>query len=44
MIALDIRDKAIAALQEAIDLAHVLELRDEQRLREQLEQWKTGGT
>ncbi len=38
------RDKAIAALQEAVELAHALELRDEQLLREQLEQWKTGGT
>lgn len=38
------RDKAIAALQEAIDIAHALELRDEQRLREQLETWKAGGT
>lgn len=38
------RDKAIAALEEAVDLAHALELRDEQRLREQLDRWKTGGT
>jgi tetratricopeptide (TPR) repeat protein len=38
------RDKAITALQDAIDIAHALELRDEPRLREQLEQWKKGGT
>lgn len=37
------RDLAISALQEAIDLAHVLELREEQRLRQDLEKWKSGG-
>lgn len=36
------RDKALLALQEAIDLAHVLELRDEKLLREELERWKRG--
>ena len=38
------REKAIAALQEAVDIAHVLELREEQELRTELENWKTGGT
>ncbi|MEW6252610.1 MAG: tetratricopeptide repeat protein [Planctomycetota bacterium] len=39
------RDKAVAALQEAIDVAHALELKnEEQRLREQLDEWQaTGG-
>ena len=34
------RDAALRALKEAIDIAHVLELRDEQRLQEQLDSWK----
>ena len=38
------RDKAITVLQDAVDLAHALELRDESRLRDQLDQWKKGGT
>ena len=38
------REKAITALQEALDIAHALELREEPRLREQLEAWKAGGT
>jgi tetratricopeptide (TPR) repeat protein len=38
------RDKAIAALEEAIDLAHVLELRNEKELRAELDGWKQGGT
>jgi tetratricopeptide (TPR) repeat protein/TolB-like protein len=38
------RDKAITALQEAIDIAHVLELREERTLRTQLENLKTGET
>ncbi|MBP7746237.1 MAG: tetratricopeptide repeat protein [Phycisphaerae bacterium] len=38
------RDKAIAALQEAIDIAHVLELREEQDLRTELHKWQDGGT
>jgi tetratricopeptide (TPR) repeat protein len=36
------REKAISALQDAIDIAHVLELRDEAALRSQLEQWTQG--
>ncbi len=37
------RDNALAALQEALDVAHALELRGEEaRLREQLEQWRAG--
>jgi tetratricopeptide (TPR) repeat protein/TolB-like protein len=38
------REKAIVALQEAIDIAHVLELREEKELRIKLETWKSGGT
>jgi tetratricopeptide (TPR) repeat protein len=38
------REKAIAALQEAIDIAHVLELREEKDLRAELEIWKANGT
>ena len=38
------REKAIAALQEAIDIAHVLELREEQELRIELAGWQAGGT
>jgi tetratricopeptide (TPR) repeat protein len=38
------RELAIGTLQQAIDLAHVLELREEKRLREELETWKQGGT
>jgi tetratricopeptide (TPR) repeat protein len=34
------REKAIAALQEAIDIAHVLALREESALRAELERWK----
>jgi tetratricopeptide (TPR) repeat protein len=34
------RDKAIAALQDAIDIAHVLGLREESSLRSQLEEWE----
>ncbi len=37
------RAEAIVALQDAIDLAHALELRDEQDLRKDLERWKSGG-
>lgn len=36
------RDKAILALQEAVDLAHVLELREEKQLREELERLRRG--
>ena len=38
------REKAIAALEEAIDLAHVLELRNEKEMRAELDGWKQGGT
>ncbi len=38
------REKALVALQEAIDIAHVLELREEQELRAELERWRAGGT
>jgi tetratricopeptide (TPR) repeat protein len=34
------RGKAIAALQEAVDVAHVLEMREEGALRSQLNEWK----
>ncbi|MBU0639027.1 MAG: tetratricopeptide repeat protein [Planctomycetes bacterium] len=34
------RDQAILALQEAIDIAHVLELRVEEDLRTQLDEWQ----
>ena len=37
------RPEAIAALREALDLAHVLELRAENQLRERLNAWKAGG-
>jgi tetratricopeptide (TPR) repeat protein len=38
------RENAILALQEAIDVAHALELREEPTLRKQLAAWKAGGT
>lgn len=37
------RPEAIAALQEALELAHALELRDEVALKAQLEEWQKGG-
>jgi tetratricopeptide (TPR) repeat protein len=35
------RAQAVAALESAIDIAHALELREEQQLRTELETWKT---
>lgn len=37
------RAAAISKLQEALDIAHVKQLDDEQAVREQLEQWKSAG-
>ena len=34
------RADAVGALQEAVDIAHVLKLPEESELREKLEQWK----
>lgn len=38
------KPQAIAALQEAIDIAHALELREEAELRQELERWRQGAS
>ncbi|MCH8808147.1 MAG: hypothetical protein IH986_18945, partial [Planctomycetes bacterium] len=40
---LEQREQALVALQEAIDIAHVLNLPEEAQLRERLAGWQAGG-